>query len=211
MSLTTGWQHVSSRTCLSDPAVYRHTEPISLSNLSNKTPRGSCDSAGLRRSSSPRCRLTAATAGGHRATGHHSPPHTQRLKPHKGVTEPAEARATVRMLADDLADDLAGSVTASPANASCELVSTLGKTHENSMNIMRMSNMTLSVLWSCNRRGRCRTVGDTCWESQSPLNQRGHTLTLEAELRVFMAPEFLRLAVKRPQIRDVAMSPSRAE
>lgn len=82
------------------------------------------------------------TAGGHRATSHHSPPHTQRLKPHKGVTERAEARATVRMLADDLA----GSVTASPANGSCELVSALGKTQENSMNIMRMSNMTLSVL-----------------------------------------------------------------
>lgn len=36
-------------------------------------------------------------------------------------------------------------------------------------------------------------------------------LTLEAELMVFLTPEFLRPAVKRPQIRDAAMSPSRVE
>lgn len=53
-------------------------------------------------------------------------------------------------------------------------------------------------------------ITDT-YRSRRPSLYCGHTLTLEAELRVFLAPEFLRLAVKRPQIRDAAMSPSTAQ
>lgn len=48
-------------------------------------------------------------------------------------------------------------------------------------------------------------------KSRTPSGQYKYSLTLEAELIVFLAPEVLRLAVKRPQIRDVAMSPSTVE
>lgn len=51
-------------------------------------------------------------------------------------------------------------------------------------------------------------MGDTCSDSRRPALRRGLGLTLEAELIVCLAPEVFRLAVRRPQIRDVAMSPS---
>lgn len=107
-------------------------------NLSNQTPPDRCDGAGLSSSSSsPRCGLTAAAAGGHRATAHraHSPPHTHTVYNNTRVW-PTGLRP---------GGMCAGSVTTSPSNASSELVSALAKTHGNSMRIMLMSNMTLSV------------------------------------------------------------------
>lgn len=70
-----------------------------------------------------------------------------------------------------------------------------------------MSNPTLSV-----PRGQQTPVGaaHTC-RVRNPALHRGHSLTLAAEPRPFLAPELLRLAVKRPQIRDAAMSPSTAQ
>lgn len=63
----------------------------------------------------------------------------------------------------------------------------------------------------CRPQGRDKAAGYSCPGSPGPSLPREHTLTLDAELRVCLAPEFLRLAVRRPQIRDVAMSVSTAQ
>ena len=102
-------------------------------------------------------------------------------------------------------------VTAGRANASSALVSMLAKT---TLTQWRGANVRFDPVGSgvsFSLSGGVSGVSGTCSRGRRPSLPHGLTLTLVAELMVLLAPELLRLAVRRPQIRDVAMFPSAAE
>lgn len=91
------------------------------------------------------------------------------------------------------------------------LVSALAKITETQWSCANVKFDPVKFGENLSRRKSCNAVTDRFPKRGKVSLHCEYTLTLEAELIVFLAPEVLRLAVKRPQIRDVAMSPSTAK